>query len=113
MTGDFEKIEEGPKPTKSDEIIDALTAENTDLKRKILEERFVAIIVAVILFDAIIFRGFTNWGNPLVIGAMELVGLVILARRCNVEDLLALVDRLIGWTGSTYKGHSPPRNEPM
>ena len=108
MPDDFERIEGGPKPTQSDESIEALAAENAELRKRILEDRFVAGVIIVILFDALIFRGFDNWGDALVIGAIELLGLVIVARRCNVQDLTALLDRLIGWKHGSPHGPLPP-----
>lgn len=111
MGGDFEKIEGASRPTQTDESIEALTVEIQELRKTVLEERFIFIVIFLIMSDSLIFRGFSNWGDPLVIGALELIALVILARRCRVEDLTGLIDRFIGWArGSRDERPLPPHN---
>jgi len=61
-----------------------------------LEERFLWLLGIVILLDAYIFTQMSNWAGAVVIGLLQMIGLVIFAERCGINSLLPLLDRLFG-----------------
>lgn len=95
-----------PDPTRSkilgirtdDKAVQALVEtqeENTEVKDERREERFLWVCACVILFDCSIFMNAENFGGPLIVGVIELLALVILARRLGVEEVKELVFGLI------------------
>lgn len=54
-------------------------------------QRFLWILVTIIFVDAILFSNMENWAAPLVIGILELIGIVILADRCKVDTVVPAV----------------------
>ncbi|MAY71035.1 MAG: hypothetical protein CME82_06235 [Halomonas sp.] len=59
------------------------------------EERFVFVLAALVLLNIHAFSSSETWSTPIVIGLMELVGLVIYARRCGVEEVEKLIDKFL------------------
>ncbi len=59
------------------------------------EERFIWIVVCVILVDVIWFRSATNAVVPVVVLLLELVVLFILAKRMGIEEVRALFERIM------------------
>lgn len=84
------------QPTKRDEQIqelqEALTAER-DARR---EDRFVCIVVVVLLLDIVFFSVMPSFGGPLALLILELLILIPLARRMGMEEIAAILDRVIG-----------------
>lgn len=72
--------------------------ENAGVKDDRREERFLWVCACVVLFDCAIFMNANNFGGPLIVGIIELLALVILARRLGVEEvkelIFGLIDRL-------------------
>lgn len=66
-----------------------------DLERRIREERFLWIVVLVIVFDALAFHVMPSWGSSVVIGVLELALILVLARILDVSDVVRLTDRVI------------------
>ncbi len=60
------------------------------------EERLVWILISLILLNVALFSSMQSILGPLVIGVLELVVLVIIAQRMGKEEVVQLVDRLIG-----------------
>lgn len=60
------------------------------------EQKFLFVLVAVIVVNMHVFMSFSNWAAPVVIGLFELVGLVVYAERCRVNAIAPLLDRLTG-----------------
>ncbi len=74
-----------------------------ELENKIGEERFLWVVLFVILFDVLVFPSMGTWTAPIVIGLFELAGIVILADRCKVDAIMPLIDRLTGALGQKTK----------
>jgi hypothetical protein len=73
-----------------------LLGENVEgLKKKLYEERFIFSMVIVVLFDAFFFKSMDNWGSSIAILLLEIVALLVLARRLNVSDLLVITSSII------------------
>lgn len=106
-TGISQLIEDKGNPDRRDETIAALESSVQQLNDKNLEERFIWIILFIVLFDALIFSHMQNWTAPLVIGIFELIAVVILADRCGVSAVMPLIDRVTGALGANrdrFKG---------
>jgi hypothetical protein len=83
------------QPTLRDEQINALQeslAAERDARR---EDRFIFIVAFVILFDVAFFTVMPNFGGPLALLILELLILIPLARRMGMEEIAALIDRVL------------------
>ena len=84
-------------PDQKDQTIAVLEGQIGDLTNKHYEERFIWILICIVLIDALIFSHMSNWTAPLVIGVFELIAVVILADRYKVDTVAPLIDRLTGF----------------
>lgn len=82
--------------TRSNDAIAALEKELENSEDRRLEERFQFIVGFVVLFDTIVFQAMETWSAPIVVGIMELVGLVSLANTCRVDVIMPILDRIAG-----------------
>lgn len=69
------------------------------------EERFVWIVVVTILVDVLWFRNSSNPVLPLVVLVLELVVLLVLARRMGIDDIVQIVDRILHSVGRGAGGN--------
>jgi hypothetical protein len=83
----FETEDEDPE---KDEALDSLSKQLEAAKDARCEERFLWIIVCVILVDVLWFRNAPNPTFPVVILVLEAAGLFLLANRMGVEEPKAL-----------------------
>lgn len=68
------------------------------------EERFLWILIVTILLDVIWFADSSNPTLPVVVLILQLVVLVIIARRMGIDDVVGLIDRLLHSVGSKAGG---------
>lgn len=87
---------------RNDEIAQ-LSEEVEGLKNKLGEVVFIAIFFNVIVIDMFLFQFYDVWTSPLVIGILQIIVLIVLARICKVNDINVImniildgVDRLKG-----------------
>lgn len=59
------------------------------------EERFLFVVIITVLADALIFPGMGSWSGPIVIGVIQLFGLMVFARHCGVQEVDWLLERLL------------------
>lgn len=64
------------------------------------EERFVWIVIVTILLDVLWFSDSENPTLPVIVLVLQLIVLVILARRMGIDDVVELIDRLLHTVGS-------------
>jgi hypothetical protein len=94
-----------PEDSAQEEALGALQAENQRLKDSVLEERFCWIVVCIILFNTTIFANVQTTGVPFAILFLQLLLILVLARKFGVEQITRFIDRLIdGWS----RGQRPP-----
>jgi len=92
-----ENIEQKVDKTEIESLSEKLSYE----KDARLEERFLWILLVVILFDAHIFTQMESWGGSISITVLELFGLLGAARKCGVDYVEILLDRFVeGWKSS-------------
>ncbi|MQA65532.1 MAG: hypothetical protein GEU76_06490 [Alphaproteobacteria bacterium] len=85
------------EPDAKDQTIANLEGEIAAITNKLYEERFIWILVAIVLIDIYVFSEMNNWAAPLVIGFLEVIGIVVMADRCGVDTVAPLIDRLTGF----------------
>lgn len=64
-------------------------------KDRRLEERFLWILVVTLVVDVIVFSNVTHVGGSIVIGVIQILALLILARRMGIEEVSAYIDKLV------------------
>ncbi|MDQ2080234.1 hypothetical protein RA307_08580 [Xanthobacteraceae bacterium Astr-EGSB] len=96
-------IDSAEEVDSKDSQIAILQQRVQDLENKGLEERFLWFVGLIVLFDALIFSNMENWSAPVVIGAFELIAVVIMADRCKVDTVAPLIDQLTGAFGRNRK----------
>ncbi len=97
----------GASEESSNDQVAALQDRVTEIENKLHEERFIWIIVVVIMFDAMLLLQANNWSAPIVIGLLQLIALVILAQKCRVDPVMPLIDRVTGMIGNGSAGPRP------
>jgi hypothetical protein len=96
--GDRSEFEEliAEEPTKRDQQINELQEELAEERDARREDRFVFIVVTILLFDIMIFAVMPTFGAPLAILILELLILIPLARRLGAEEIAKTLDRVLG-----------------
>ena len=82
---------------RESQVIESLENKITGLNNRIKEERFYFITIFIVLFDCIVFTNFNNWGAPIAILILEIIFLFIIAKKFSIEEVVALVDRILEW----------------
>ncbi|MBO0345804.1 hypothetical protein J0X15_11290 [Roseibium sp. CAU 1637] len=91
------------RPKAMDDQVANLQDKIVDLENKLHEERFLWVLLLVIVLDIFFLLQSENWSAPIVIGILELFGLIIFASRCRVDPIMPLLDRLTGMLGTSSK----------
>ena len=84
------------KQTVKDQQIAELQNDLEYEKDQRKEERFAWVIVSVILVDILLLGPMTNPVTPIGIFVLELIALLIFARRSGIDYVAVLLDKLIG-----------------
>jgi hypothetical protein len=96
---DFASLQGDESPStgaeKKDAALEALGESLTAEQRAQREERFIWIVIVVILVDVIWFRNSPNATFPIAILILELVALMVIARRLKIDVYVALVERIL------------------
>lgn len=85
----------GTEVTKRDEQIQALQEELTQERDARREERFVFIVIAILLLNVVFFSVMETFGGPLALLVVELIILIPLARRMGMEEIAGTINRVI------------------
>lgn len=85
----------GSEVTKGDKQIETLQEQLAKERDARLEERFVFIVLLVLLLDVVFFSTMHNFGGPLSLVVLELLVLIPLARRMGMEEIAAIINRVI------------------
>lgn len=92
-------------PSTEDDLIDSLQSQLIDERDRRKEERFVWLVVVVLMFDAFTFQDMQTWTGPIIIGVIQLLIIVVLGRRWQVDDIWTLTTNLIDkWDGKIGRG---------
>lgn len=94
------------EPTLKDEQIERLQSLLDDERDARLEERFIYIVILVIIFDIVFFSIMQNFGGPLALLMLELLILIPIARRMGMEEIATMIDGVL----NRVAGHSKNRD---
>lgn len=83
------------QPTKYDQLVEELQESLTNERDARREERFVFIVVCVLLFNVVFFTVMPSFGGPLALLVLELLVLVPLAKRMGMQEIAQLLDRVL------------------
>jgi len=83
------------KPTVKDDQIERLQRQLNDERDARLEERFIYIVILVILLDVVFFSIMQNFGGPLALLILELLILIPVARRMGMEEIATMLDGVL------------------
>jgi len=102
----FDKIT-NKLPTHADEKAELLEKENNSLRDQIKEERFYWLLVFVIVTNMFVFMHMSTWGGPIGIVILESFGLIAAARKCQVDTVVEVTDRILeGWVSKRKQDNS-------
>ncbi len=90
-------------PTLKDSQIDALQKKldyERDARR---EERFIYIVVLVILLDIVFFSIMPSFGGPIALLILELLILIPLAKRMGMEEIATILDNVLNRVAGNSK----------
>lgn len=68
-------------------------AQERDARR---EERFVFIVILVLLLDVVFFSVMPSFGGPIALLVLELLILIPLAKRMGMEEIATILSRVVG-----------------
>ncbi|HEX3860358.1 MAG TPA: hypothetical protein VHY35_01545 [Stellaceae bacterium] len=95
---EFSSLAEQAEPDSKDKEIESLQVRVQTLTDEKYEERFIWIVVLIIIVDIGVFPSMNNWGAPIAILVIEIILMAILAKRLGVEEVTMLLARTIdGW----------------
>ena len=83
-------------PSPGQESISKLNERVAELEDKIKEMRFWGVLGAVLSFDCWFFLKLNNTAGILCIFSLQVVGLWIFAKRCQVEEVGEITDKVLG-----------------
>jgi hypothetical protein len=96
VTGSYDNFEKIPGDEgKKDKQIATLQTQLEDVKEERKEERFCWALSLLILLNVFFFTNIDGWGAAISIVFLQLVLLIILARKWGVEDLTDILDKYI------------------
>lgn len=101
--GDFAQLA-GDEKTPKDAALAALESELQAEKDARREERFIWIVISVTLIDVIWLRNSPNPTFPVIVLILELIALLVIARRMGVSDFVHLMDRILHGFGQRGGG---------
>lgn len=83
------------QPTQRDRQIEELQQSLADEQDARREERFVFIVIGVLLLDVVFFTVMPSFGGPIALLVLQLLILVPLARRMGMQEIAELMDRVV------------------
>ncbi|WP_342069904.1 hypothetical protein [Yoonia algicola] len=92
-------------PTRKDELIESLQNQLDDERDRRKEERFIWLVIVILMFDAFTFSNMQTWTGPIIIGLIQLIIVIVLGRRWQMDEIWTLTTKLIDkWDGKFGKG---------
>lgn len=94
-TVNFKQLATSTEEGAKDESLVALEADLSELKDRLGAERFIWTFVLVLVVDLFVFPRVSTWATPVVIGVLELLFLIVIARLTGMEDVSLFVDKML------------------
>jgi len=98
------------QPTLRDQQIEELQETLAFERDARIEDRFVFVIVGVLLLDVVFFSLMPTFGGPLAILILELLIFVPLARRMGMDEVAKIMSRVIGRVSDGIHGDGGKNN---
>jgi len=97
VSDEFDNIVEGSVGSKqpANSAASDLEKSNSCLKSAMLEERFLWVAVIILIIDILSFGSMETWAAPVTITVIELVILVIVAKKCEVAEVSQYLDKIL------------------
>jgi len=92
------------EPEKLAQQIERLEEELQDVKDGRLEERFVFVVVVILLLNVVFFSVLPNFAGPVAMVVLELLILVPIARRMGMQEMSELLDRILHRATKGFSG---------
>ncbi|MER9180517.1 hypothetical protein [Mesorhizobium sp. M0408] len=83
------------EPSPKDKQIEELQAKLAHERDARLEERFIFIVIAVMLLDVVFFTLMPTFGGPIALLILELLVLIPLAKRMGMEEIATILGRVL------------------
>lgn len=83
------------EPTQKDAQIEELQQDLAEERDARLEERFIFIVVCVLLLDIVFFSVMPSFGGPIALLILQLLILIPLARRMGMQEIVTMLDRVL------------------
>ena len=80
---------------RREELIEQLQEKLTKEKDERREDRFIGIVMLILLFNIVFFTVMPSFGGPLAILILELLILIPLAKRMGMEQVATMIDRVL------------------
>jgi hypothetical protein len=88
------------------DAIATLSNELEALRDSRSEERFIWVVSAIVAFDSYIFSKMDSWSGPVVIGIIEFLLLVVLARKLGIQEVSQVLAKLLDRAAEVMPGAS-------
>lgn len=95
MSDEFEAAANQSAQDIDGENIARLERTITCLEDRIEEQRFLWVSVLLIVVDLLTFGDMQTWAGPIGILVIQVVILVVLAKRCGIEEVGQLLDKVL------------------
>mgnify|MGYP001619090762 FL=1 len=95
------------EPTVKDDQIESLQKKLDYERDARLEERFIYIVVLVILLDVVFFSIMPSFGGPISLLILELLILIPLAKRMGMEEIATILDKVLNRVAGNSKDRDP------
>ncbi len=92
------------EPTQKDELIQALQADLNTERDERKEERFIWLFIVMLVFDAFIFIQMSTWTGPAAILVLQMLLMIVLGRRWQVDEIWTLTTKLIEKWDGKFRG---------
>lgn len=95
------------EPSKQDELVANLQedlARERDARR---EDRFLFIVISVLLLDVVFFSVMDTFGGPIALFILELLILVPLAKRLGREEIAQILSSVLARVSENIKNNNP------
>ena len=107
MPSEWDKFSITDKSTY-DQVVNFLQSALEKEREERKEDRFIFILVSVVLLDVVLFSAMPNFGGPIALLILQLFIVIMLARRLGLREahrlLAGFLDRLAGRIQSEAKG---------
>ena len=83
------------EPSKQDQQVQELQSQLERERDGRKEDRFVGLVVLVMLLDVVFFSVMDTFGGPLALLVLELLILIPLARQMGMEEIAQILSRVL------------------